>query len=266
MRRIVEKIGAILALFSFSRSEWGVGEIATALEIPKSTISEILTSLTRQGMLERTSRGRYRLGWRCFELHQVLLASNPLVSESRSEMQSLIDRYGESSHLMVLDKFEAVIVERLHAAGTLALPGARVGLRVPAHCSACGKILLASNAWVDVERWFQGEIPARTVASIQDLDALRGELQTVRTRGLAYDRDESVIGLSCIAAPVRNDAGKVVAAVSIAVPSHRFDEELRVFEQRIQTTAERISGRLGYRGTGRSRQGGGAGRSVTSEA
>ena len=81
MRQIVDRIGAILSLYSFERPEWGVSELAGRLALPKSTVSELLASLSGQGFVERTPRGRYRLGWRLFELNHVLLESTPLVRE-----------------------------------------------------------------------------------------------------------------------------------------------------------------------------------------
>ncbi len=115
MRQIVDRIGAILALYSFDHPEWGVSAIGVRLGLPKSSVSELLASLAAQGIVERTPRGRYRLGWRLFELNHVLLESKPLVREARRAMQELVERHGESSHLMVLDRHQAVIVEKVQA-------------------------------------------------------------------------------------------------------------------------------------------------------
>ena len=72
--RFIEKVTQILDLFSLERSEWGVGEVAKALELPKSTTSELMSSLADQRLLSHTAvQGRYRLGWRLFELSQTLL-------------------------------------------------------------------------------------------------------------------------------------------------------------------------------------------------
>lgn len=245
MRQIVDKIGAILGLYSFERPEWGVGELAQALAAPKSTVSEILSSLATQGLVERTAHGRYRLGWRCFGLNEVLLQTNPLVRESRREMEELVERYGESSHLMVLDRHEAVIVERVRATVAMQILMSRVGLRLPVHSSACGKVLLAWQPWEDVIAMFGDvELKSFTPSTIRSLPQLADELQATRERGVAYDRDEMVEGLSCIAAPVFGAGGKVAAAISMSIPSYRFAEEQRAFEQRIGVAAQRITRRL----------------------
>lgn len=247
MRQIVDRVGSILSLFSFDCPEWGVGEVASRLALAKSTVSELLSSLASQGFVERTRRGRYRLGWRLFALNQVLLESTPLVRESRREMQEIVERHGESSHLMVLERDRAVIVERMQASVAAHLLMYRVGLRIPAHCSACGKVLLASRPWSEVERMFgEVELVKLTPSTIGDPAALRNELVRVRERGLAYDREEIVPGLSCVAAPIRDDAGRIIAAISVSVPTYRFLGEEAAFERLISDAGRRISRRLGY--------------------
>jgi len=247
VRQIVDRIGAILSLYSFERPEWGVSEIAARLALAKSTVSELLASLSQQGMVERTPRGRYRLGWRIFELNQVLLESTPLVRESRRAMQELVERHGESSHLMVLERNEAVIVEKVQATLATQILMSRVGLRLPAHCSACGKLLLASRSWSEVERVFdQVELARFTPATITDLGRLRAELDEARARGVAFDREEIVPGLSCVAAPIRDESGDVIAAISLSVPTYRFTGEEDGYVQMIAAVAERISRRLGH--------------------
>jgi DNA-binding IclR family transcriptional regulator len=249
MRQIVDRIGAILALYSFERPEWGVSEIAGELALAKSTVSELLASLSSQGMVERTPRGRYRLGWRLFELNHVLLESTPLVRESRRAMQELVERHGESSHLMVLERHQAVIVEKVQATLATQILMSRVGLRLPAHCSSCGKLLLALRPWAEVERVFdQVELDRFTPATITDLATLRRELAEIRERGLAWDREEIVPGLSCLAAPVRDASGEAIAAISLSVPTYRFTGDEAGYAQMIANTALRISRRLGFEG------------------
>ncbi len=249
MRQIVDRIGAILALYSFEQPEWGVSAIGTRLGLPKSTVSELLASLAAQGMVERTPRGRYRLGWRLFELNHVLLESKPLVREARRAMQELVERHGESSHLMVLDRHQAVIVEKVQATLATQILMSRVGLRLPAHCSACGKLLLAFRPWDEVLQVFDNvELVSFTPATITRLEALAAELQAVRHDGVAFDHEEIVPGLSCVAAPVRDETGEPVAGISLSVPTYRFVGGESDYVRMIAHTAYRISCRLGYTG------------------
>ncbi|MBN9425431.1 MAG: IclR family transcriptional regulator [Burkholderiales bacterium] len=247
MRQIVDKIGAILSRYSFERSEWGVTELAIELAWPKSTVSEILSSLAAQGFVERTPRGRFRLGWRFFELNQVLLESTPLVRESRRVMQELVERHGESSHLMVLERHQAVIVEKVQASLAMQILMSRVGLRLPAHCSACGKMLLACRPWDEVRIMFDNvELVPFTPNTLTTLDALERELDQIRRADLAFDREEIVPGLTCLAAPVRNDEGKVIASISVSIPTYRFAGGEAGFADMVRNAALRISRRLGF--------------------
>ncbi|HRO58792.1 MAG TPA: IclR family transcriptional regulator [Burkholderiaceae bacterium] len=247
MRQIVDKIGTILALYSFERPELGVTELSGELSWPKSTVSEILTSLARQGFLERTRRGRFRLGWRFFELNQVLLESTPLVRESRRAMQELVERHGESSHLMVLERHQAVIVEKVQASLAMQILMSRVGLRLPAHCSACGKLLLALSPPDELPILFDDvELKPFTPATIIDFDRLKTELATIREAGIAYDREEIVPGLTCVAAPIRNDEGKPIAGISVSIPSYRFAGGEQTYVDMVRGAALRVSRSLGY--------------------
>ncbi|MBU6272854.1 MAG: IclR family transcriptional regulator [Betaproteobacteria bacterium] len=249
MRQIVDRLGALLALYSFERPEWGVTEAARRLGLAKSTVSELLASLAAQGFVERTPGGRYRLGWRLFELNHVLLESKPLVREARLAMQELVERHGESSHLMVLDRHQAVIVEKVQATLATQILMSRAGLRMPAHCSACGKLLLAWQPWSAVAEMFDHvELIAFTPATITRLSALADELAAIRAAGVAFDREEYMPGLTCVAAPIRDDSGEPVAGISITVPTYRFATPEVDPVRLITQAAERVSRRLGYRG------------------
>jgi IclR family KDG regulon transcriptional repressor len=247
MRQIVDKIGKILSLYSFERPELGVTELATELAWPKSTVSEIMASLSSQGFTERTPKGRFRLGWRFFELNQVLLEATPLVRESRRAMQELVERHGESSHLMVLERHQAVIVEKVQASLATQVLMSRVGLRQPAYGSACGKLLLAQLPWEEVRQVFDNiELTPFTHATITRLEALECELAEIRVRGIAFDREEIVPGLTCVAAPVRNEEGKTIAAMSVSIPTYRFADGEPGYVEMIHTAALRVSRKLGF--------------------
>ena len=247
MRQIIDRLGALLALYSFDRPEWGVTEAGARLGLAKSTVSELFASLADHGFVERTSRGRYRLGWRLFELNHVLLASKPLVREARVAMQELVERHGESSHLMVLDRDQAVIVEKVEATLATQILMSRAGLRLPAHSSACGKLLLALQPWAEVRRMFdQSELKRFTPATITRLPDLAEELARIREDGVAVDREEFFPGLSCVAAPVFDDTGIAVAGISLTVPTYRFEATEADLVRLIARTARRVSQRLGH--------------------
>src|SRR5215210_9105850 len=223
MLRTIEKATQVLDLFSLERPEWGVSEAARTLKLPKSTTSELMSSLANQRLLSRTAKGRYRLGWRLFELSQTLLDTTEFRIEARRVMESLVECWRETMHLAVLDGVQAVYVEKLEPTPAAKIPITRAGARLPAQCSGVGKILLAHSEWEHVaERLEDQGMPALTPNTITTLDVLAEELERVRERGYAYDHEEIMIGLCCVAAPVHGPGGEVVAAVSFSVPAYRF--------------------------------------------
>jgi DNA-binding IclR family transcriptional regulator len=232
----------VLDLFSLERPEWGVSEAARALEFPKSTTSELMSDLANQRLLSRSSKGRYRLGWRLFELSQTLLDTTGFRLGARRVMEELVRCWGETVHLAVLDGIQAVYVEKLQPAPAVKIRITRAGARLPAHCSGVGKILLAHHEWEYIAALFEDQgMPALTPNTITTLGALAEELERVRERGCAYDHEEILIGLCCVAAPIYDPRGEVVAAISFSVPAYRFRPNEGDYTAAILDAARRIS-------------------------
>ena len=234
----------IIDLFSSERPEWGVSEAARALGLAKSTTSESMSELAELRLLRRASgRGRYRLGWRLFELSQTLLDTTEFRSEARSVMEELVMNWGETVHLAVLNDAQVVYVEKLQPTPTVKIKITRSGARLPAHCSGVGKVLLAHVEWKYVAELLGSQgMPALTPNTITTLEGLAEELERVRERGYAYDHEETLIGLCCAAAPIHDFRGTVIAAVSISVPAYRFGPRQDEYTAAIRNAAQRISG------------------------
>ena len=166
--RFIEKVTQLLDLFSLERPEWGVGEVAGALELPKSTTSELMSSLADQRLLSHTAvKGRYRLGWRLFELSQTLLDTTAFRIEGRRVMEGSVRRWGETMHLAVLDGVQAVYIEKLQPTPAVKIRITRAGARLPAHSSGVGKVLLAHSEWEHVaERLEDQGLPELTPNTI----------------------------------------------------------------------------------------------------
>lgn len=242
MAQTIEKAMQILDLFSLEQPEWGVGEVARALGLPKSTTSELMSSLADQRLLSRMAQGRYRLGWRLFELGQTLLDTTKFRVEARKVMKELVECWEETVHLAVLDGVQAVYVEKLQPTPAVRIWISRTGARLPAHCSGVGKVLLANSEWKHVAELLEHQgMPALTPNTITDLDVLADELERVRERGYAYDHEETLVGLCCVAAPIYDPGDTVVAAISFSVPAFRFRPREEEYTAAILDAARRIS-------------------------
>ncbi|HEY8487214.1 MAG TPA: IclR family transcriptional regulator, partial [Limnochordales bacterium] len=241
----------VFELFSAERPEWGVTEVSRALRIPKSSAHALLATLCRVGLLRKTPQNRYRLGWRVLALTQVLLDSTEFRAEALPAMQRLVARFGETVHLAVLEDGQVVYVEKLEGTRAVRVAVSRVGARLPAHCSAVGKVLLAHQPWEKVEAVaaLHG-LPALTPNTITSLERLRAELQRVREQGFAYDHEEVMPDLCCVAAPIRDHSGAVVAAMSLSVPAYRFRQHRDEYRRAILDAARQVSENLGFFPTG----------------
>lgn len=243
----LHKVMRILELFSRDYPELGVTEVSKALGYPKSTTSELMAGLTEEGLLRRTDGGRYRLGWRLFELNQVLLDTTEFRTGARRIMEEMVAEYKETMHLAVLDGIHAVIIEKLQPSPAVKILASRIGARNPAHCTSVGKSLLAWSDWEKVSAAFaegfeNHTMPVFTSNTITSLEELEEDLQAVRERGYSYDLEETSLGLSCVAAPIRDSSGEVIAAISISSPTFRFEEEWENYAHAVLAAASRLSG------------------------
>lgn len=199
-------------------------EISDAMRIPKSSLHELLTILTERSFAELSpSSRRYSLGIRVWSCGQAYLGQRDLVAEARPIMESIAHAANETVQLATLDGLDTVYLERVDSAHPLRLQ-TRVGTRLPAHVTSLGKVLLADLRERELLRRLEGHPLARfTPNSIGSPTELLKELQRVRAVGFAVDNEEYSIGLRCVAVPIRDHTGEVVAGLSMAVPLMRGD-------------------------------------------
>lgn len=224
MLQTILKIGPILDLFTPARPEWGVAEAAAAINAPRSNTHALLASLAETGLLTSRGRGRYRIGWRIVALNETLRAGTDIRCHARPVMQRLVDQLGETVHLAVMDRDTALYVDKIIGNHVLNVNGARIGAHLEPHCSAAGKVLLANQDPSEQGRRLGLATPLRklTANTITDPAMLTTELERIRLTGCAFDSGEAVPDVHCAAAPIKDEAGSVVAALSVTVPAGRF--------------------------------------------
>lgn len=245
----VHNAARLLCAFSTTDTEYGVSELARKLQLAKSTVHRLLTTLAEEELVERNPRtGRYRLGLKMWELGTLAAGHLTLHEAAAPYLDDLRNRTRETVHIAVLDGTEVVYVERRESPQTLRLFG-RVGHRNYAHCTSTGKVLLAFLPPEERQRRVAAmDLPAKTPYTITDRDRLLEELAAVRKRGYAVNVNESELGIASVAAPILDRTGGVVAAVSTAGPLTRFEgPAMRQFAEMTVDAARAISERLGYR-------------------
>jgi DNA-binding IclR family transcriptional regulator len=214
--RSAERVLALLKSFDDTRVEQGVGEIANALGVHKSTASRLAAALERTGFLARSGK-RYRLGVEVIRLGSLALRSFDLVATMQPAMEKLSQRTGETVNLAVPDGADVLNVAEVPSTYILSCSGGWIGRRTKPHAVANGKVLLAYGA---LPR--PGALEPYTARTITSLGALDAELAMVRRDGYAKAVAELEEGLVAVAAPVFDPAGACVAALSISGPEFRM--------------------------------------------
>jgi IclR family transcriptional regulator, KDG regulon repressor len=247
MLNTILKAGRVLSLFSREQPEWGIREMAEAMGIAKSSAHDLMSSLASIGLLSQTDDRRYRLGWKLVELSEALLATTELRAAARDVMQELIDTYQETLHLAILDRGKVVYLDKLEGRQAIRVELTGLGTRLYPHCSALGKVLLAHLAWDEVETLIDVQgLPGFTDNTITEPSKLRDELAKTREQGYAFDIEEIVPDLCCVAAPIQDHTGRVIAAISMSVPAYRFQRSCGDFQRAIVHSGKIISRQLGY--------------------
>jgi DNA-binding IclR family transcriptional regulator len=247
MLSTLRKSGRVLDLFDAQHPQRGVSEVAQVLGLPKSTTHALLSTLTEMGLLRRTAQGRYRLGWKILGLSTALIESAELLTEARPIIEDLVRRHGECVHLAVLDGDMVTYVDKAQGTHAVQIAVTWVGSRLPAHCTSVGKVLLADRPWTEVAAILTRRgMEALTPHTIRTHERLREELERTAAHGYAYDLEEVVADLCCVAAPIRDHSSSVVAALSISVPAYRFHRQREVYRDAVVAAARAISRNMGY--------------------
>jgi DNA-binding IclR family transcriptional regulator len=226
--------------------ESGVTELAVELGVHKSTAFRLVATLEAHRLVEQTSdRGRYRLGMGILRLAGATTARLDLVQEARPIARQLAADTGETVNIAVLAESSALYLDQV--AGSSALqPHNWVGQHIPLHATSNGKVLLSGLDESTLEATL-GKLASYTPHTITGRAKFRDELVRVRDQGYAVAVDELEIGLTAVAAPIRNAHGDVVASMSVSGPSFRLPED-RVAEvvRRVVAAGVEVSHRLGW--------------------
>ncbi len=240
----------ILELFLETDGTLSAPEITRRLGLPRTTVHELVTTLTARNYLVQPADqpGRYRLGVRGYQLGSRYAEQLDLAAEGRQVARGIAETCDETVHVAVLEGRDVIYIAKVDSTHAVRMVSA-TGRRLPAHCTSVGKMLLASLSEAELEVRLGGPEPlaALTPHSITSPDVLRTELGEIRERGVAVEERESNPDVSCVAAPVRDSSGEVVAALSVSVPMIRWSEERRAgLEELVVKGAADLSDRLGH--------------------
>lgn len=239
----------VLESFSFEKTAYTNSELSKKLGLSKATLTRLLSSIQRAGFLSRDSKtGEYRLTHRIYRLGCVYLSQLNFYTEARTLLTGLSASTQETVHLVIFDGRNIVYLDKVESPHSISMKS-RIGFNFPAYSTAGGKVLLADLDAVQLKKYLLSvELVAFTPNTITDPEKLRHCLACVREQGYAIDNIENEADVKCIAAPVRDNTGRALAAISVSAPVYRMNKvstEKKIIAALLQTT-HALSKRMGY--------------------
>ena len=243
----ISKALAILDLFGTENFEMKATEIAAEMDTSVGTLFPILHTLEQNQYLHRDDDKKYTLGFKLLERSNILLQSIDLREAAQPILRDLAKTCNCNAHLTVLHGWDVMYLHREEGRPSVTI-NEIVGRRVPAHCTASGKVLLAHLEESKLERYLrERELEPRTPNTITDPDVFREELNTIREQGYAEENEEFYQGNACIAAPVKNYQGRVVGAVSVSFPPQSSPgPNCKQTTNVVKEKGREVSARLGF--------------------
>lgn len=242
--QVIERMMSLLDALATTAEAASLKQLSAVTELHPSTAHRILAAMSQARLVERQEAGTYRLGIRLLELGNIVKSRINVREVALPFMQALHEKIGEAINLGTRHDDEIVYLERTSSGRSLVRVVYLVGGRAPLHLTSLGKLFLAADGPQKVRDYARRTgLPGKTPHSLTTLETLEKELDKVRRHGIAYDDEEAEIGLKCVAAPIHDDEGKVIAALSVSAPADRHDQD---WARQVRDTADAVSQALGY--------------------
>ncbi len=245
--QVIERMMALLDALAGYPDPVSLKELAGATGLHPSTAHRILNDMVAKRFVDRSEPGTYRLGMRLLELGNIVKSRLNVREAALPFMQALHRKTQQTVNLSVRQGDEIVYIDRAFSERSGMQVVRAIGGRAPLHLTSIGKLFLSVDDTKLVRAYAtRTGLAGNNKNSITDLTKLERELSLVRARGYARDNEELELGVRCMAAAVRDDAGRLIAGLSISAPSDRLKDE---WLEDLIATANDISSVLGYRAT-----------------
>lgn len=248
----LDRAFAVLDLLGESDTPLGLAQVASSLQLHKSTAHRFLMVLERHHMVERTSNGKFRLGLRLFDFGNRAIEQYDLRERAQPHLRRLVAETEETAHLCVLEQARVIYIDKIEPARSVRMI-TRIGSSNPVHCTSVGKAILAflpEERVNDILRRTKFErFTPRTIGSAE---ALRAEIEKTHRRGYAVDDEEYEEGLRCIAVPLLDSQRFPVGAISVSGPSFRVTaQKLPSIANHLLQCVRGISADMGFTSSSR---------------
>lgn len=249
----LEAVSSVLKVFGIiealsEQKDIGITELAQRLMMSKSTTYRFLQTMKTLGIVVQEDESeKYSLTLKLFEIGSKALEYTDLIALANKEMLHISSLTHETLHLGALDGHEIVYLHKIDSEYSLRMYS-RIGRRNPVYSTAIGKILLSSLSNDEIQVLLKNvEFKKNTPNTLENVAVLLEQLEDVRKKNYAEDNEEQEVGLRCLAAPIYNRFGKIIAGISISIPVVRFDENnMNNLVDLLKTAGKNISEKLGY--------------------
>ena len=238
---------SILECLALAEGGLTLTDIGQRVQLPPSTVHRLLATLEKMGYVYQAGElGRWYVGLQAFTVGSSFLSSRDFVAQSNPYMRRLMDQSGETVNLAILDGTEAVFVDQVQCREMMRTI-VKLGSRAPMHASGVGKAMFASlpDDQIDAILKVRG-LPRITGNTITSPETMWASVRVIRQRGWSFDDEEHAIGTRCVGAPIYDEHGETLGAISLAGPSSRLpDERIKQLGPLVAHTAEELTRRLG---------------------
>ncbi|MDW7644310.1 MAG: IclR family transcriptional regulator [Desulfuromonadales bacterium] len=239
----------LLEQFHGDVDELGVTELSKRLKLHKNNVFRLLATLESRGYIEQNkATENYRLGLNALELGQTFIKQMGLLRQAKPILEDIVNDCNETAYVAIFKEGYIVYLDVVETNLTVRVVS-RVGSRLPAHCTASGKVHLAYMSDEEIDSILpNSELKGYTPTTYTDREVLKKDLKKIAEQGYAIDNEELDPGVRCLAAPIRDYTRRIVGAVSISGPSMRFPDE-RIEKELVPLVlkaGEDLSTRLGF--------------------
>ncbi|HHZ02938.1 MAG TPA: IclR family transcriptional regulator [Tissierellia bacterium] len=244
----IDRAVAIIECFR-GKKELKLSEISERLDLNKSTVHGILTTLKHHGFISQDKNTqRYRLGIRFIEFGDIVMNSLNIRSAALPVIKEVCSKIEETVHIAMLDGSDVVWIEKQECNRSIKT-STTIGAKLPAYTTADGRIILCYQDLDKIDNYLPEEIPKYTPNTITDKCEFVKRLKEMKEQGFAIDNEEVVEGIKCVAAPIFDYNGDAKFSISTTGPAFRMTEEkICQLIPIIKEAAKEISYSIGYRG------------------
>lgn len=232
------------------KREMGISEISEILQWDKSTVHRLISTLKQKGyVVQNPSNQKYSNSFKLFEMGNNVVERLGLRRQAQPFLEKLAVLTQETVNLAIMDGNHIIYIDKIESQATIKVD-LNIGKKLPIYCTGLGKAMLAYKSKEEVKTLLGKEAFVKyTKNTIEDLQGLFQQLEQIRKQGYCIDEEEYVEGLQCVAAPVKDYSGSVIAAISVAIPKYRYEEgEKEIgYTKIVKDITDQFSKELGYK-------------------